>query len=96
MDGERASILKLVAFVLCSSLNVSTRQPVTAGAQLCGLCYIWRKTEGVGFEILIGTLPHTDSIQSLPALSTCRRRRGENEQEQREHMNEKIDEDSFS
>lgn len=60
---------------------------VNAGSQLCGLCFTWRNTQGVGFENLIGTLPHTDSIQLLPALSTCRRRHGENEQEQREHMN---------
>lgn len=38
---------------------------------------------------LTGTLPHTNSIQLLPALSTCRRRHGENEQEQHKHMHRK-------
>lgn len=47
----------------------------------------------------MGTLPHINLIQLLPALSMCRRRRVENEQEQQECMNrrkKKIDEDSFS
>lgn len=38
---------------------------------------------------LIGTLPHANSIQLLPVFSTCRRRHGENEQEQQERMNRK-------
>lgn len=80
-------------------MNVVKRQQLTAGFQRCGLSYIWRKTEGVGFE-MPGTLPQTNSIWLLPALSMCRRRHGENGREQQKHMNKnlkkQIDEGFFS
>lgn len=67
-----------------------------AAACICRLPALWSLLHlekdwrcGLWEANLIGSLPHTNSIQLLPALSTCRRRHGENEQEQQEHMNRK-------
>lgn len=71
------------------SVTFAKLQYPSTNPWLTSLGTFGRGTEDARFgeAHLMGALPHTNSIHSLPAWGMCRRRHGENEQEQQERMN---------